>query len=706
MDLTSDLVSARPALPSSPAHPASPAGSAGAPRGAGGSSDAITTLLRQRFGIEKLRDFQREAIDALLHGSGRVLLVAPTGGGKSLAYQVPAAALPGTALVLSPLISLMEDQVRALEARGIPATLIASSVPREENARRLAGLRRGDYKLVYAAPERLAFDGFLDALADSRLSLVAVDEAHCIVQWGHDFRPDYLRIGEALERLQPARVLACTATATESARDEIVRRLGWAAPGREPEVILRGFARPNLHLSVREVSGPREAFAEVSRALASALGAPARPAGAGIVYAATRRYAETIADKLAAAGWPARAYHAGLDARTRAEISAAFADRKLPVVVATNAFGMGIDRPDVRVVVHAQPPASIEAYYQEVGRAGRDGGPAEGLLCFAGVDLALRRRMCSLGEGGGPASAADAARAWGQFRELLAYVDAATCRHDFILRHFGDEAESLGGCGHCDVCREVDALTEAAPAELEGDLDTVRRALAGVARTKGAAGMLAIAAMLVGETTARVSSARLDRLSTFGVLAGRTSEAAMAVLRVLLANGWIDLTTNEYPVPLITEAGWRVMRGEEKPRVRLPAPKARRPRRRSVERGGASSISPRPPAVAGGEATGSAGKASVVELALTAGMDRGLFEALRTHRAGLAREAGLPAYVIAPDRTLCAIALQRPRSRGEIAALHGMGPARVTAYGDGFLEVVSAHRAEANEGPPAAPSMP
>ncbi|WP_437514451.1 RecQ family ATP-dependent DNA helicase [Sorangium sp. So ce1099] len=679
---------------------------------------SIDAVLADRFGIAAFRPWQREAIDALLGGAGRVLVVAPTGGGKSLCYQLPAVALPGTTLVLSPLISLMEDQVRALDARGIPATFVASSLSREENGRRLAALRRGEYKLVYAAPERLALDGFVEALAASRLALVAVDEAHCIVQWGHDFRPDYLRIGAALARLRPPRVLACTATATPDARDEIIRRLGWplrpsdtdadgdaagdgaVEEGRgsedpPPTVILRGFARPNLHLQVSAVDGPREAGRRTARALLDALGDPGRPRGAGIVYAATRKGAERLAEALRDAGWNAEAYHAGLAPESRARLSAGFADRSLSVVVATNAFGMGIDRPDVRLVVHAQPPSSIEAYYQEVGRAGRDGDPARGLLLFAPADIALRRRLCQLGEGGVEANADDAARAWGLFRELLRYIDAATCRHDFILRYFGDEAESLGGCGHCDVCLEVDALEASDPAALARDNDLVRRALAGVARAKGGAGMQAIASMLVGESNERVRRMGLDRLSTFGVLDGKSHDEAMSILRVLLANAWIDLTTGEFPVPLVTPAGWRVMRGEVPTRVRLPLPAARRrPRRaapgpaaaaRSSGTTAAPSGSARAaPAAAGGASSGAQAEAG----AEIEEQDVPLFEALRAHRAALAKEKSLPAYVIAHDRTLREIARIRPASLDDLALARGMGQAKISSYGEGILRVV------------------
>ena len=641
--------------------------------------DELDALVARHFGFSGLYGWQREAIEALLGGSGRVLLVAPTGGGKSLCYQLPALALPGTALILSPLISLMEDQVRALDARGIAATFLASSLAREENARRLLGVRRGMYRIVYAAPERLLFDGFLDTMEACRLSLVAVDEAHCIVQWGHDFRPDYLRIGEALRRLRPQRTLACTATATPEARDEIVRRLGWA--DRAPTVILRGFARPNLHLTVREVSGPRDAQIVAARALDDALGSPKNPAGAGIIYAATRKATERLAEDLREVGWDARAYHAGLDAEVRSEVSARFSARRIPVVVATNAFGMGIDRPDVRLVVHAQPPSSIEAYYQEVGRAGRDGQPADGLLLIAGADIALRRRMAELGGDGNPASEAETARAWGLFRELLRYVDAASCRHDFILRYFGDEAESLGGCGHCDVCLTVGKLAIEDPDALARDLDVIRRALAGVARVKGGAGMQAVASMLAGEHNPRVDKLGLDRLSTFGVLPGKSSDEALRILRVLLANDWIDLTSNEYPCPMMTASGWRVMKGEQSVRVRLPPPRVAKlkPRARPSGRADAPGDKAKP------------GRLSV-EDAVRAGMNQAVFEALRACRSELSREADVPAYVIAPDRTLMELAMVLPRSLHEVAAVHGMGPARIAAYGEALLGVINAAR--------------
>jgi ATP-dependent DNA helicase RecQ len=515
--------------------------------------DVLLDAARARFGLASLHAFQREAVSALLDEGARVLLVAPTGGGKSLCYQLPAVLLSGTALVISPLISLMEDQVRALAARGVAATFLSSTLPREENGRRLAALRKGAVRVLYVAPERLHHEGLLDALGAVPISLVAVDEAHCIVQWGHDFRPEYLRIGEALARLRPPRVLACTATATPEARAEIARRLGWEEG--QATLVLRGFARPNLHLAARAVRGPREAGDRTAAALADALGDPLSPGGAGIVYVPTRRRAERLASVLRERGWDAAAYHAGLDPELRARVSAAFAERTLPVVVATNAFGMGIDRADVRVVIHAGLPGSIDAYYQEVGRAGRDGAAARGLLLFSGADVVLRRRLAGTGEGGAPAEPAAAERALTLLRELLRYVDAGTCRHDFILRHFADEAESLGGCGHCDVCRDAEAPPPPSPP----------------------------------------------------------------------------------PAP--------------------PAPTTRE-------------------------------RPTTVEDALARGMDRALFDALSAHRAALARRKAVPVYVVAPNRTLTEIALLRPRCLEDLGMVHGMGPGRIAAYGEGLLSVV------------------
>lgn len=633
-------------------------------------SHSLDEVLKDAFGLDAFRPWQREAIDALLGEPGRVLVVAPTGGGKSLTYQLPAAVLDGTTLVLSPLVALMEDQVRALDARGIPATYLASTLDPDARRDREAKMAKGAYKLVYVAPERLASESFIGLLTRSRIELVAVDEAHCIAQWGHDFRPDYLRIGSLLERLRPRRLLACTATATPEVRKQIREQLGLDRG--ECREVLRGFARPNLHLAAKSVEGPKEAKRALFAELASALGTSTHdPKGAAIVYAATRKTTEVYAGHLREKGYGAAAYHAGMDGEARSRVASAFAARKLSVVVATNAFGMGIDRPDIRTVVHVQPPSSIEAYYQEVGRAGRDGGEASGLLLCSGADIALRRRLVQMGSEGAAADPALAARAWSLFRELLRYLDARTCRHDFVLRYFGDEREVLGGCGHCDVCVSLDGEGDASgDAELSADkleevTVTVQKALSAVARADKRGGMTAIAEMLRGVDSEKTRKFGFVRLTTFGLFREHSEEWTLALLRGLLAAGWIDLTPTEHPVPYLTRAGASVMKRELPARIVLPDEMRMRAKPRAKS------------ANSGREAPALAEEA------------RGIFERLRSHRAEVAKKRGVPAYVVAFDRTLVEMATARPRNTDELLMIHGMGPARAEQYGDGFLRVLA-----------------
>jgi ATP-dependent DNA helicase RecQ len=621
----------------------------------------LDTVLTERFGLTEFRPWQREAIVALLEGSGQVLVVAPTGGGKSLTYQVPAAVLPGTTLVLSPLVALMEDQVRALLARGIPATFLASTLDASERRKREAGMVRGAYRLVYAAPERLASSAFIDLLAAAEIALVAIDEAHCISHWGHDFRPDYLRIGTLIRRLRPPRILACTATATPEVRAEIKAQLGLGASCVE---VLRGFARPNLHLSAHAVTTKRDAERRVAETLRRAIGAPGATRGGAIVYAATRKAAEQWAAWLGGAGYKAAVYHAGLDAETRTHAADRFASRTVDIVAATNAFGMGIDRPDIRAVIHVQPPASIEAYYQEVGRAGRDGDEAYGVLLCGGADIALRRRLVGTGKDGVPLDPALVARAWNMFRELLRYFDARSCRHDFVLRYFGDEHELLGGCGHCDVCETVDAVARDPSEEAEEASIVVRKALSAVARADGRSGLLAVADMLRGKDNERTRRMGFTELSTFGLFEDRAEEWVVAILRALLAAGLVDVSTGDYPLVLITPAGRDVMHGRIAARIALPKDPVRK----------------RPP-----PETAEARRSDTV----LSGDDGRVFERLREHRADVARQRRVPAYVVALDRTLVELVRVRPRSLEELEPIFGMGPVRIDQYGTGFLAVLA-----------------
>ncbi len=620
--------------------------------------------LQERFGLPSFRPWQEEAIRALLEGPGRALVIAPTGGGKSLTYQFPATELPGTTIVVSPLIALMDDQVRGLEARGIAATYLASTLDPDVRRTRERELADGKYRLVYVAPERLGNAVLLDRLKQLRPPLVAIDEAHCISQWGHDFRPDYLRLGEVLRVLGAPRVLACTATATPMVREEILEKLGLDRAS--TAVVLRGFARPNLHLAAEEVDSPGSRRSAMTRVLKEALGPASRPAGGAIVYTATRRGAEDTARRIATLGYRAAAYHAGLPAQERARVSEAFSTRTLDVVAATNAFGMGIDRPDVRAVVHVAPPGSIEAYYQEVGRAGRDGKPAYGLLLSASSDIALRRRMVERGPNDTVADPAEVKRQWNLFRDLLRYVEAGSCRHDFILRYFDDSEELLGGCGHCDVCERLEQSGGKSAASDEDAL-VVRKALSGVARADRRAGMLAVAKMLHGIDDEKQARLGFTRLSTHGLLRDRSAEWSLALLRRLVTAGLVDITTGDLPCPYLTVSGVRAMRGEDPIRVLLPDAVVTRSERRRA------AAAPTPKA-----ATGS-----------LAGAELAIFERLRTVRRELADAQGVPPYVVCHDRTLVEIARARPSSRIELGAVHGMGPARMSSYGDVFLRAVA-----------------
>ena len=430
------------------------------------------------FGHTEFRPGQRESVTTLLE-SGRLLLVAPPGGGKSLTYQLPAALLSGTTLVISPLIALMHDQVASLQAAGVPATFLAATLGGDELRRRMRDISRGAYKLVYIAPERLTFAGFRGLLSRVEVPLVAVDEAHCISEWGHDFRPEYMQIGEFIRSLpKTTKVLACTATATPIVRDEILARLHL---GSETPQIVRGFARPNLRLRAVEAGPARERREHLDTLLAQAIGRPGRAHGSAILYTPTRKLTEQECDRLQKLGWKCQAYHAGLDGPVREAVSQAFSSGVLEVVVATNAFGMGIDRSDVRAVIHWAPPGSIEAYYQEVGRAGRDGAPGWGLMMYSAQDLPLRRRLLEYEIDGRSPDPDVVEHKWGMFLELIRWAESGSCRHDAILRYFGDEAELLQGCGHCDMC---EALSQGDATEFDDEQTSliVRKPLSGVAR--------------------------------------------------------------------------------------------------------------------------------------------------------------------------------------------------------------------------------
>ncbi len=636
----------------------------------GAPDDPALSAALRRLGHETFRPGQREAIEGLL-ADRRLLLVAPTGGGKSLCYQLPALLLEGTTIVVSPLIALMRDQVDALERLGIEATFLASTLDGAEMARRLDALERGEWQLVYVAPERLVFPRFREILRSTEVPLFAIDEAHCISEWGHDFRPEYLEIGRVLAEHPKARVLACTATATPYVRDEIVARL--ALPPETPQLV-RGFARPNLSLRVQEVERTAERRRAVDGTLQESLGTPGAADGCAIIYAPTRKSTEQERDRLIGRGWRAEAYHAGLLPEERDQVHAAFADGQLEVVVATNAFGMGIDRSDVRCVLHLAPPGSIEAYYQEVGRAGRDGTPAVAQMLVGPGDLARRRALIENdGVQGGAAAVESARHRWSLFLELMRFAEGGSCRHDAVLRYFGDEAETLAGCGRCDVCQRIGA-----GASLENDESAeevaliVRKALSAIARIHGRYGLTAAVALLRGVDDPRLRSTGLDQTRTFGILEDRSEIWLTKLLRRCVTAGWVDFDGGDRPVVVLTEAGTSVMRGERDVRLLLPPTKGE------------------PPRVGRTTKTGSGGSRAGDDIVLDEAA-QARFEALRAHRLMVAQVEGVPPYVVASDRSLREIAQLFPTPPDDTMALthaHGIGDAKVARYGEGFVSVL------------------
>ncbi|HUF87942.1 MAG TPA: DNA helicase RecQ [Thermohalobaculum sp.] len=590
---------------------------------------ATRDLLKSVFGFDAFRPGQEEVVAAILAGRD-VLAIMPTGGGKSLCYQLPALRREGLTLVVSPLIALMRDQVAALREAGVEAGALTSANDPWETERVFEALETRTLRLLYMAPERLASEATLRLLRRANVSLLAVDEAHCVSQWGHDFRPEYLRIG-ALREALGVQTAAFTATADPATQAEIAARLF----GPAPEIFIRGFDRPNLHLAFEPKNAPRARILDFVR----------RRAGqAGIVYCSSRKRTEALAAALAAAGVPAAAYHAGLDGETRARRQDRFTRDDGLVMVATVAFGMGVDKPDVRFVVHADLPKSVEAYYQEVGRAGRDGAPADTLTLYGIDDMKLRRLQIDESDAPPERKRADHQR----LNALLALAEAPRCRRQTLLAYFGEiRAEP---CGNCDLCQR--------PPRLFDGTEAVQKALSAMLRTGERFGVEHLIAVLRGETAERVRQLGHHRLPTFGVGTGIERSGWRGIFRQLYALGYAGVS--EMGGWRVSEAGRRVLRGAEPVMLRQDALKPRTGDRKA----------PRPAPGLGPE-------------------DDELFAALKAKRSALAKSRGVPAYVIFHDATLIDIAARKPQTLDALGACHGVGAKKLESFGRDFLEVIA-----------------
>ena len=643
----------------------------------------LVTSLHRHFGHASFRAGQEALVRAVLEGRD-VLAVMPTGSGKSLGFQLPALMLPGTTLVVSPLISLMKDQVDELNRRGVRAAALHSMLSGDARTEALRAARSGQLRLLYVAPERFAYEQFVQMLRDGPVARFVVDEAHCVSEWGHDFRPDYRRLRDAAAacrrgdgRAGRPPLAAFTATATPEVRDDIVDLLGLA----RPHVIVAGFDRPNIHLRVRPVSGENEKH----RILPGIVGTRR-----ALVYASTRKKSEAAAETLRASGIEAAAYHAGLDDDERTRVQEAFASAAVRVVCATNAFGMGIDRPDVDAVIHVDITGSVEAYYQEIGRAGRDGRDATATLLWNYADVKTREFLIDRGREeqadrqGVPVDPADAARRKDlehrKLRRMVAYADATGCLRATILRYFGDPAarEPCGACGNCDRRTTLGAA----------DMDLVKTILTGIAKAGERYGRRKIVAMLVGDVEDLPGA--LAGVSTSGALRGAQPRTIEHWVDAACGAGLIRVSDDQYRTLSLTASGRDVMdgRAEELTMAAPVAPAAKGVRKAQLRNKSAGTHvggpaprvrASRPPAVHPHDPPGRRSVSSA-----------GVVDALRAWRTEQARRRGVPPYVILHDRTIEAIASSLPATREELRRLAGIGPAKLDAHGDAILGLVAA----------------
>ena len=605
--------------------------------------------LRRHFGHEAFRPGQEDVVRAALAGRD-LLAVMPTGSGKSIGYQLPALLLTGPTLVVSPLIALMKDQVDELSRKGIAAAALHSLASPAERRAAEAAMRGGRLRLLYVAPERFASASFRRLLEEAPLARFAVDEAHCVSEWGHDFRPDYRALADAARLCRradgaPGRppITAFTATATPEVREDIVALLGLESP----EIFVAGFDRPNLFLDVRRVSGEIE-----KRVLLPELVGPRR----ALVYAATRKSAARAAEALRGSGIAAEAYHAGMEESQRTRVQDRFAEGSLRVVCATNAFGMGIDRPDVEAVVHFEIPGSLEAYYQEIGRGGRDGRRAEATLLWNYVDVRTREFLIEQTEGSGDRRELESRK----LARMIAYADSSGCYRATILGYLGER----GAPSQCSFCGSCARRRDVSPE----DLLRLRKILSGVARGGERWGKRKLVAMLTGDLDGLPEP--LTRLSTTGILAADGARIVADWIDAAQGGGLLAASDDVYRTLSLTPAGREVMAGRS-PRVALTLPEPPRPKAKRSRKTTSKILAE---AVAAEPANASPAR----------------IEALREWRRQEAARRSVPAYVVLHDRTLAALAAFRPATLEALSAIPGIGPAKLETYGKELLSLLGA----------------
>jgi ATP-dependent DNA helicase RecQ len=592
---------------------------------------SIHDTLHRVFGLQEFRPHQREIIEHVL-GGGDAFVLMPTGGGKSLCYQLPALHREGVCIVVSPLISLMKDQVDALLANGVRAAMYNSNLAAAEARAVLAQLHRGELDLLYVAPERMMRPGFIHSLESLTVGLIAIDEVHCVSQWGHDFRPEYAALGELRGHFPDTPLIALTATADPQTREDIVKVLGLQRASR----FVTGFDRPNIRYTVLEKHQPQS---QLLRFLQP------RETESGIVYALSRRRVEEIAAHLAGHGFSAAAYHAGLAAGERRYVQERFVRDELAIVVATVAFGMGIDKPNVRFVVHYDLPRHLEGYYQETGRAGRDGLPAEALLLFGMQDAAMARAQIEQG-GNEDQNRVEAHK----LNAMVGFAESLTCRRRVLLGYLGETVSA--DCGNCDVCLD--------PPERFDATEAAQKVLSCVYRLRQSFGVKHVVDVLRGADTERIRNFRHDRLSTYGIGQERSHAEWLSIARQLIHRGYLVQDIAAYSVLKLTAASARVLKGEEP--VVLARPRVKESQKRKPAARVTAELAP---------------------------ADTELFESLRELRRRLAQEAGVPPYVIFGDAALVQMSVERPANAVEFLEINGVGQVKLERYGEAFLQAIA-----------------